>query len=48
MSISPDPAQPKALSARAIRLRLLGAAVAVGAGVAAIVVAVMLVRGVLG
>lgn len=46
---SRDPvATPDAATARAIRLRLLGAIVALGAGVAALVIAILLVRSVLG
>jgi hypothetical protein len=38
---------PNVTARRAVRMRLLGAVVALGAGVAAIVIAVMLVRGAL-
>jgi hypothetical protein len=41
-------ATPQAATARAIRLRLLGAMVALAAGVAALVIAILLVRSVLG
>jgi hypothetical protein len=51
MSATPPPDQataPEAAAIRGIRLRLLGAVLALGAGVAGLTVAILLVRSALG
>lgn len=47
MNTTPDPGPGGGLTPGQIRLRLLAALVAIGCGVAALIVAILLVRGVL-